>query len=89
MLSATLDESSVPDHPQYAMWKARYDAEQAVARERAAWRAQRDAEQEGWREAWRSYQARWHAGHRRTGTPPWWNLVAWARLLIQASRRYR
>jgi len=74
----------VPDHPQYAMWKARYDAEQALARERAAWRAQRDAEHDGWREAWRSYQAHWHAGLARTPPPPWWHLRAWWRRFLQA-----
>ena len=73
----------MPEHPQYAMWKARYEAEQAVARERSAWRTQRDAEHEGWREAWKSYQSHWHAGLSRTPTPPWWHLRAWARLILQ------
>ncbi len=68
------------EHPQYAMWKARYDAEQAVLRERVAWRSQREAERERWREAWRTYQTHWHEGLTRAPAPPWWHLRAWWRL---------
>jgi hypothetical protein len=64
------------------MWKARYDAEQAARRERAAWRAQRETEQEGWREAWRNYQRHWHEGVRHVSLPPWWNVRAWLRLIL-------
>jgi hypothetical protein len=74
----------VPEHPQYAMWNARYEAEQALARERAAWRTQRDADHEGWRDAWRTYRAGWHAGLTRAPTPPWWHLRAWWRLLLES-----
>jgi hypothetical protein len=42
----------VLDHPQYAMWKARFDIEQAAARQREARRAKRDAEQVEWNRAW-------------------------------------
>ncbi len=37
--------TTLPDHPQHAMWKARYEAEQTFERERAAadtlWKATR------------------------------------------------
>lgn len=72
------------EHPQYAMWKARHEAEQAVTRERAAWRAEREGEQEGLREAWKSYRAHWRAGLTRMPPPPWWHLRAWLRLLLRS-----
>lgn len=69
------------DDPQYTMWKARYEAEQAALQERAAWHARRDAERAGWRDAWRTYQAHWREGPARTARPPWWNVLAWLRVL--------
>lgn len=69
------------DHPQYAMWKARYDAERSALAERAAWRAGRDVERAGWREAWRSYRAHRQQAPGSMISPPWWNLWAWLRFL--------
>jgi hypothetical protein len=69
------------EHPQYAMWKAQYEAEQALARDRAAWHARREEDDQGLREAWRNYQIHWHAGLTRRSPPRWWHLRAWLRLL--------
>ncbi len=88
-LGSELDEGTVPEHPQYAMWKARYEAEQALAQERKAWRVQRDQEHEGWREAWRTYQDHWQAGLTRTPPPPWWHVAAWLRLSLGLRPRNR
>ncbi len=72
------------EHPQYAMWKARYEAERAADRERAARRAQREASEVGLEEAWRSYKVHWRAGllHRGIVWPAWWNMREWLRLLL-------
>jgi hypothetical protein len=43
---------SLADHPQYAMWKARLEAEQADEGERAARRALLDSKRHQWDEAW-------------------------------------
>ena len=76
----------MPDHPQYAMWKARFDAEQAAAREREARRARRDAEQVDWNRAWEHYKERWHLGNEGRSLPPWWNLRGWIRILLGKPR---
>jgi len=52
----------VPDHPQYAMWKARLEAELAADRALAARRAARDADQDGRETAWMHYRRLWHEG---------------------------
>jgi len=74
----------MPEHPQYTMWKARYEAERAQAAERAAWRAHRETDREGWRDAWRTYRTNWEAGLTRAEAPSWWHLRAWWRLFMQA-----
>ena len=43
----------MPDHPQYTMWKARYEAELAAERERAVRRGEREASRAVWQQAWR------------------------------------
>jgi hypothetical protein len=48
----------VSDHPQYAMWNARYKAEQAAERERVIHRTQRDALRTGWEKTWEEYKSR-------------------------------
>ena len=79
----------VPDHPQYTMWKARYDAEQAAERERAARKAHREAQQAHWREAWDSYKTHWQEGLTVGRLPPWWHVRTWLRILFGKSRPYR
>ncbi len=76
----------MPDHPHYAMWKARYEAEQAAAKVRATRRAVREAEQAGWREAWEGYKLRWGEGSGIAGLPPWWHLREWLRILFGKPR---
>jgi hypothetical protein len=71
------------------MWKARLDAEQAAAQERATRRARRAAEQEDWKSAWDQYKARWHEGWGAGPLPPWWHLRAWLRILFGKSRPHR
>ena len=73
----------MPDHPQYAMWKARLEAELAAERARAARRAARDADREGWDQAWVRYRRLWYEGFLPGhGLPPWWHVRAWLRLLF-------
>ena len=73
----------MPDHPQYAMWKARLEAEQADAGERAARRALQDTERQQMDEAWIHYRRHWYAGFLPgRGLPPWWHVRAWLRLLF-------
>jgi hypothetical protein len=67
----------MPDHPMYAMWKARYDADLATRQERAVMRADREAKRAAWGETWRAYLARGAAEHYGAPAPPWWNLAAW------------
>jgi hypothetical protein len=76
----------VPDHPQYAMWKARHQAEQAAAQERAARRAARDAQQARWKGAWEEYKGHWMEGVSAGRLPPWWHLRSWLRILFGKSR---
>jgi hypothetical protein len=77
----------VTDHPQYAMWKARLEAEVAAERERAKRRASRDDERQEWNEAWTQYRRRWHEGFLPgRGLPPWWHLREWVRLLLGKPR---
>jgi hypothetical protein len=71
------------------MWKARHDAEQSAARDRAAQRALRDSQKTPWNEAWREYHAHWVAGYTSAGLPPWWHLGAWLRILFGKSRPFR
>jgi len=52
----------VADHPQYAMWKTRLEAELAAERALAARRAARDAARDGWDTAWVHYRRLWHEG---------------------------
>jgi hypothetical protein len=77
------------DHPQYAMWKARLDAERAAACEREARRARRAVDQEDWKSAWDQYKARWREGWGPGRLPPWWHIGAWLRILFGKSRPYR
>ena len=73
----------MPDHPQYAMWKARLEAEQAAVDERAARRALQDTERQQFDEAWVHYRKHWYEGFLPgRGLPPWWNVRAWLRLLF-------
>ncbi len=58
-------QDPMPDHPLYAMWKARYDADLGTQRERAAMRADREAKRAAWRETWRAYLTRGAAEHLR------------------------
>ena len=69
----------MPEHPQYAMWKARHEAEQAAARERSA---RREAWRSSWRETWDHYEVHWHEAQVRRPSPKWWQLRAWARLVL-------
>ena len=75
-------QDPMPDHPLYAMWKARYDADLRAQRERAAMRADREAKRAAWRETWRAYLARGVAEHYAAPPPVWWNLPAWWRRLL-------
>lgn len=70
------------DHPQYAMWKARYEGELAVECERAERRGARDAQREAWQNAWHEYKEHWREGLVPSQLPPWWHLGAWVRLLL-------
>ena len=71
------------DHPQYAMWKARLEAEQAAERARAARRAAREADRVGWDEAWVRYRRHWLEGFLPgRGLPRWWQVRAWLRILF-------
>lgn len=74
----------MPDHPQYAMWKGRYEAELAADRERTARRARREAANVGQEEAWHSYKVHWRAGLLRRPIiwPRWSDVSAWLRLLL-------
>jgi len=73
----------LPNHPQYAMWKARLVAELAAERERASRRALRDTERQQWDEVWVHYQRHWYEGFLPgRGLPRWWHLRAWLRLLF-------
>jgi hypothetical protein len=73
----------VPDHPQYAMWKARLEAELAAERAQAARRAARDADREGWDQAWVHYRRLWYEGFLPgRGLPLWWQVRAWLHLLF-------
>ena len=71
------------------MWKARYEAEQAVVQQRAARRASREAHQADWKQAWDEYKARWREGHSLGKLPAWWKVRAWLRILFGKSRPYR
>jgi hypothetical protein len=77
------------DHPQYAMWKARFDAEQLIERERAARQAERAAWRDTWQQAWVEYEAHWREGLVPSRLPPWWHLGAWVRLLLGKDRSWR
>jgi hypothetical protein len=81
----------VPEHPQYTMWKMRYEAELAVAREHAARRAERDAARAEWDEVWPGYEGRWREGLVRIGfrRPRWWEMRAWLRLLLGKDRHLK
>ena len=74
----------MPEHPQYLMWKARYEAELAAEQERAARRGQREVSRMEWQEAWHRYGVHWREGLIRRGTawPRWWDIRAWLRLLL-------
>jgi len=74
------------DHPLYAMWRDRYEAELAAERERAARRAAREDQHEEWQRAWHEYKAHWGQGLRGR-LPAWWNLRAWVRLLLGKSTK--
>ena len=76
----------MPDHPQYAMWKARLEAEQAAGRHKAARRRKGEAEQADWNRAWEDYKERWRAGMHGRGLPPWWHLLDWVRILLGKPR---
>ena len=76
----------MPDHPQYAMWKARLEAELAADRQRAVRRARREAEQADWNRAWEEYKERWLAGMQGRALPRWWHLRAWVRILLGKPR---
>jgi hypothetical protein len=79
--------TGMPDHPQYAMWKERREAERAAERERAERRALREASKEGWVAAWLTYRKQSETEWARMPPPPWWNLLAWARIIFAARRR--
>jgi len=71
----------VLEHPQYAMWKARYEAELTAQREREAMRAEREAKREGWHQAWRAYRTRAAEAFPHVPLPQWWNVPSWWRYL--------
>ena len=77
------------DHPQYAMWKARYEAERAAEQERAARRVDREARQAQWKTAFEEYKKYWLEGLSRGPRPRWWHFRAWLRILFGKSRPYR
>jgi hypothetical protein len=79
----------VPDHPQYAMWNTRYQAEQAAERERATRRTQRDALQADWEKAWEEYKFRRREEAVVGGRPAWWHVRTWLRILLGKPRRHR
>ena len=70
------------DHPQYAMWKAQYEAEQAALDAKAALRAERELWRTTWREAWDEYEAHWREGQVKRPMPPWWHVRTWIRMLL-------
>ena len=72
----------LPDHPQHAMWKARYETEQTLERERAARRAQHGALRADWDKVWEEYQVHWREGFVVGSRPPWWQLRTWLRILF-------
>jgi hypothetical protein len=75
------------DHPQYAMWKTRLEAELAANHERTARRAVRDAYQQDWDETWVTYRKHWYEGFLPgRGLPPWWHVRVWLRLLFGKPR---
>lgn len=73
----------MPDHPQYAMWKARLEAEQVLMRERAARQIALAAKRQELDKAWIQYRKHWYEGFLPgRGLPAWWQIRAWLRLLF-------
>jgi hypothetical protein len=69
------------------MWKGRLDAELAAERERAARRALQDTDRQEREEAWVNYRRHWYEGFLPgTGSPRWWDVRAWLRLLFGKPR---
>lgn len=64
------------------MWKARYEAERAAERERAAWRADHEAQQAHRNAAWEEYKEHWLMGLTAERLRPWWHLRSWFRVIF-------
>ena len=76
------------EHPQYMMWKARYEAELATEREQAARRARQEATRAEWGEAWQNYKDRWREGQVGTARSRshWWDIRGWFQFLFEKCR---
>lgn len=78
---------ALTDHPQYAMWRARLEAQLAAERERAMLRTARHSERQERDEAWVQYRRHWYEGFLPgRGLPPWWHLRVWLRILFGKAR---
>ena len=71
------------EHPQYRMWKDRFDAERQADAIRLARFAARELSRAEWQAAWASYKARLAAASVALPLPRWWNLFGWMRWLFR------